>query len=199
MESMRSGGAIPPPKRGISAMLVRYHMKTRQMGAIPPSAKLSRKGIARYGWMSRTGPLRWADSRESILASEKEKKKHCLRIDLPKNGIAARTGRESREFNANRREDAIRANLAKCFKNRHCFANRFARICKTLVSMVCESSAHKGTKLPLQTQTLHTLKKCQGSISGRDGVNITQEILWQLILERITPNHCKRMLHESNL
>ena len=58
LESMRSGGAIPPLKRGISAILARYPMKTRQMGAIPPSAILSRKGIARYGGVSRTGPLR---------------------------------------------------------------------------------------------------------------------------------------------
>ena len=57
MESMRSGGAIPPLRRGISAMLARYPMKTRQMCAIPPSAILSRKGIARYGGVSRTGPL----------------------------------------------------------------------------------------------------------------------------------------------
>ena len=50
LESMQSGGAIPPPlKRGISAILARYPMKTRQIGAIPPSAILSRKGIARYG------------------------------------------------------------------------------------------------------------------------------------------------------
>ena len=58
-ESMRSGGAIPPSphKRGISAILARYHMKTTQMGAIPPSAILSRKGIARYGGLSCTGPL----------------------------------------------------------------------------------------------------------------------------------------------
>ena len=48
----------PPLKRGISAILARYPMKTRQMGAIPPSAILSRKGIARYGGVSRTGPLR---------------------------------------------------------------------------------------------------------------------------------------------
>ena len=47
LESMRSGGAIPPLKRGISAILARYPKKTRQMGAIPPSAILSRKGIAR--------------------------------------------------------------------------------------------------------------------------------------------------------
>ena len=39
----------PPLKRGISAIPARYPMKTRQMGAIPPSAILSRKGIARYG------------------------------------------------------------------------------------------------------------------------------------------------------
>ena len=37
----------PTLKRGISAILVRYPMKTRQMGAIPPSAILSRQGIAR--------------------------------------------------------------------------------------------------------------------------------------------------------
>ena len=37
----------PPHKRGISAILARYPMRTRQMGAIPPSAILSRKGIAR--------------------------------------------------------------------------------------------------------------------------------------------------------
>ena len=57
LESMQSGGAIPPLKRGISAILARYPMKGRQMGAIPPSAILPRKGIARYGGVSRTGPL----------------------------------------------------------------------------------------------------------------------------------------------
>ena len=50
VESMWSRGAIPPPpQRGISAILARYPLKTRQMGAIPPSAILSWKGIARYG------------------------------------------------------------------------------------------------------------------------------------------------------
>ena len=48
----------PPLKRGISAILARYPLKTRQMGAILPSAMLSRKGIARYGGVSRAGPLR---------------------------------------------------------------------------------------------------------------------------------------------
>ena len=59
LESMRSGGAIPPGprQRGISAILARYPKKTRQMGAIPPSAILSREGVARYGGVSRTGPL----------------------------------------------------------------------------------------------------------------------------------------------
>ena len=48
----------PPLKRGISAILARYPIKTRQMGTIPPSAILSRKGFARYGGVSRTVPLR---------------------------------------------------------------------------------------------------------------------------------------------
>ena len=51
LESTRSGGVIPPPphnKRGISAILARYHMKTRQNGCDTPFALLSRKGIARY-------------------------------------------------------------------------------------------------------------------------------------------------------
>ena len=47
LESMRSGGAIPPPPQ--KRILARYHMKTRQLGAIPFSAILSRKDIARYG------------------------------------------------------------------------------------------------------------------------------------------------------
>ena len=39
-------------------------MKTRQMGAIPPSAILSRKGIARYGggishWAAKSGVIIW--------------------------------------------------------------------------------------------------------------------------------------------
>ena len=57
LEHMRSRGAIPPPlKRGISAILPRYPLKTRQRGARLPSAMLSRKGIARYGG----GVLHWA-------------------------------------------------------------------------------------------------------------------------------------------
>ena len=62
LESMRSGGATPapPPIKGVIAILARYPMKTWQMGAIPPSAILSRKGIARYGRASLTGPLKFS-------------------------------------------------------------------------------------------------------------------------------------------
>ena len=69
LERMRSRGAIPPLKRGISAILPRYPMKARQMGAIPPSAILSRKGIARYGGVSRTGPLSKFSSRPIFLGA----------------------------------------------------------------------------------------------------------------------------------
>ena len=58
-----------PLKRGISAILARYPMKTRQMGAIPPSAILSRKGIARYGGVSRTGPLSFRNITNATNAS----------------------------------------------------------------------------------------------------------------------------------
>ena len=53
LESMRSGGAIPPLKRGISAILARYPMKTRQMGAIPPSCDtISKRYCAIWGGIS---------------------------------------------------------------------------------------------------------------------------------------------------
>ena len=60
LDSMRSGGAIPLLKRGISAILARYPMKTRQTGAVPPSAILSRKGIARYVSNLGSTPTSWA-------------------------------------------------------------------------------------------------------------------------------------------
>ena len=40
----------PPHKRGIA--VTRYHVKTRQMGAIPPSTILSRKGLCDLGGIS---------------------------------------------------------------------------------------------------------------------------------------------------
>ena len=45
-------------------------------------------------------------------------------LTFQKNGTAARTGRESHEFNANRREDAICANLAKRESAKRWCANR---------------------------------------------------------------------------
>ena len=73
LESMRSGGARPPPnkRKGISAILARYTMKTRQMGAIPPSAILFRKGVARYGGVSRTGPLRGHPVKHRLALSDR--------------------------------------------------------------------------------------------------------------------------------
>ena len=60
----------PPLKRGISAILARYPMKTRQMGVIPPSAIRSRKGIARYGGgLSRTGLLSF-QKKQNILGDK---------------------------------------------------------------------------------------------------------------------------------
>ena len=45
LESIRSGGAMPPTKGGISAILARYHMKTRRNACDTHFAILSRKGI----------------------------------------------------------------------------------------------------------------------------------------------------------
>ena len=51
----------PPPQKGYlsdtCAIPYENPKKKRQMDAIPPSAILSRKGIARYGGVSRTGLL----------------------------------------------------------------------------------------------------------------------------------------------
>ena len=61
-ENMRSGGAIPPPlKRGISAILARYPMKTRQMGCDTPLCDTISKGYcAIWGgisqWASQHSP-----------------------------------------------------------------------------------------------------------------------------------------------
>ena len=48
----------PPPQRGISAILARHHLKTRQNVCDTPSAMPSRKSIARYGGVSGTGALK---------------------------------------------------------------------------------------------------------------------------------------------
>ena len=47
-----------PPFKGVSQRYLRDTLsKQGKARAIPPSAILSRKGIARYGGVSRTGPL----------------------------------------------------------------------------------------------------------------------------------------------
>ena len=69
----------PPLKKGISAILARYPMKTRQMGAIPPSAILSRKGIARWGGgVSRTGPLSFQQGTWDLTSAGKQQESATL-------------------------------------------------------------------------------------------------------------------------
>ena len=59
----------PSPTKGISAILARYPVKARQTHAISPSAMLSRKGLARYGGVSRIGPLRLRNAHLFIILS----------------------------------------------------------------------------------------------------------------------------------
>ena len=51
----------PPQKRGISAILARYQMKTRQMGAIPPLCDtISKRYCAIWGGISHWAISHWA-------------------------------------------------------------------------------------------------------------------------------------------
>ena len=63
-----------------------------------------------------------------------------LRIDLPKTGIAARIGLESHEFQCESERGRDSPEMGRIWPSASkigtCFANRFARICETLV---CES------------------------------------------------------------
>ena len=74
LESMRNGGAIPPHKKGISAILARYPMnfKTRQNACDTPLCDTISKGYCAIwgGGVSRTGPL----SQWSIRISSKIRK-----------------------------------------------------------------------------------------------------------------------------
>ena len=58
LESMRSGGAIPPSQKGYLSDTCAIPYENKANGCDTPSAMLSRKGIARYGGVSRTGSLR---------------------------------------------------------------------------------------------------------------------------------------------
>ena len=56
LQSTQNGGAIPPHKRGISAILARYPMKTKEMRAIPPLCDTISKGYCAI----RGGISHWA-------------------------------------------------------------------------------------------------------------------------------------------
>ena len=58
LESMRSGGAIPPPHKGYLSDTCAIPSENKANWCDTPSAILSPKGIARYGGVSRIGPLR---------------------------------------------------------------------------------------------------------------------------------------------
>ena len=58
LESMRSGGAIPPPHKGYLSDTCAIPSENKANGCDTPSAILSRKGIAQHGGVSRIGPLR---------------------------------------------------------------------------------------------------------------------------------------------
>ena len=73
LESMQSGGAIPPPQKGYLSDTCAIPFENKANGCDPPSAILSRKGIARYGGVSRTGPLSaWQKSTPTYLGWKKE-------------------------------------------------------------------------------------------------------------------------------
>ena len=54
---------MPLQKRGVSAILVRYHMKTRQEACNTPSVNLSREGVLRDMGvcLSEVAPVQLAD------------------------------------------------------------------------------------------------------------------------------------------
>ena len=90
LESMQSGGAIPlppPPQKGYLSDTCAIPYENKAMGATPPSAILSRKGIARYGG----GISHWAAKCEgellrlrfAILVRSAQKCWGCRGGDLP--------------------------------------------------------------------------------------------------------------------
>ena len=57
LEHMRSRGEIPPPPKGYLSNTSAIPYENKANGCDTPPAILSRKGIARYGGVSRTGLL----------------------------------------------------------------------------------------------------------------------------------------------
>ena len=59
LESMRSGGAIPPPQKGYLSDTSAIPYENKANGCDTPLCDTISKGYCkRYGWVSRTGPLR---------------------------------------------------------------------------------------------------------------------------------------------
>ena len=58
LESMRSGGAITPPTKGASQRYLRDTLRKKAKRVRYPLCDAISKGIALYGGVSRTGPLR---------------------------------------------------------------------------------------------------------------------------------------------
>ena len=67
LKSMRSRGAIPPPSKGYLSDTCARPYENKENACDTPSAIPSRKGIARYGGISRTGPLRRPSSKVNYL------------------------------------------------------------------------------------------------------------------------------------
>ena len=82
--NMRTWGAIPPFKKGISAMLVRYHMKTKQKACHTPYAILSRKV---QGPLAKRTLSRWnlcdAESQAGIASEALQQNELLSFLNLP--------------------------------------------------------------------------------------------------------------------
>ena len=75
LESMRSGGALTPHKTGISAILARYHMKTRPNHVrYPRRDTISKRYCAIWGGISHWASCASATAFEKTLVSRLESK-----------------------------------------------------------------------------------------------------------------------------
>ena len=82
-EHSRSGGAIPP-----HTCAILYENKAKSVRYPPPPAILSRKGIARYGGVSRAGPLSaqapWKRRQSTLKSKGKNAKRKKGKENPPK-------------------------------------------------------------------------------------------------------------------
>ena len=118
----------PPLKSGISAILARYPKKTRQMGAIPPSAILSRKGIARYAGVSRTGPLSWHSYDRDVLGNARgQDEPQTFKADSPRKTLPSATCRSAELRRAKSAPKSRRKSKGVSKKVLLCSKNAFRR------------------------------------------------------------------------